>query len=96
MKSTIKTIFYEEKETMEYIILDDDGNMVSKNTFNRILPSMTSSALRTSEEEIEEATMTFEKVLEFKEKKQQYGWNYRVFEFKNQKLEKMQILVKFQ
>ena len=81
---------------MKYIILDDDGNMVSKNTFNRILPSMTSSAFRTSEEEIEDATMTFEKVLEFKENKQQYGWNYRVFEFKNQKLEKMQILAKFQ
>lgn len=89
-------IFYSEESKVKYIILDDDGNLISKETFNRMLPVITQSAFRTSDEQVNEATMEKSTVLEFKERKQQYSWNYRVFEFYEGKLNKMTILAKFE
>ena len=81
---------------MEYMILDDYGNLISRENFAIVIPDITQSTFRTSKTMIDKAIMKREDVLKWKEVKQQYGWNYRVFEFKEGKLCNMEILAKFE
>jgi hypothetical protein len=81
---------------MEYMILDYEGQLIARKNFHRVIPDVVQPAFNTSEAMINEAKMNKEDVLKWKEVKQQYGWNYRVFEFKERKFYNMQILAKFE
>ena len=81
---------------MEYMILDDERNMMSRETFHKVIPDNPQWMFNTSEAMINEAKMSKEDVLKWKNVKQQYGWNYRVFEFRESKFYNMKILAKFE